>query len=111
MAARAQAKASAKAGPRARATGRRPLVLAAEAIAVAVLGLLLGSGLAVLGEALLPPGPLVSAIVRTWPVGLDPPGRLDLVVLSITAGGTIRLGPLSVVGAIAGLWLLWTRRR
>lgn len=95
------------------AKARRPPVWlpALQWAVVLVLGALLGSGLAVLGEQVLPQGPLISPLVRTWEVGVDPPARGDLLVLSLSVGATLRVGALTVAGALgAGLLLARVRR-
>ncbi len=49
--------------------------------------------------------PGVSFLARTVEIGLEPPLRLDLSLLSLTFGTTLRLNLATLVGVIIALWV------
>jgi hypothetical protein len=82
----------------------------AQWVLVMLLGGLLGSTLAALGRSLLGEGPLVSALTRSWTVGLNPPMTLDLKVIQLTFGLSFDVGLLTLVGVLLSLWIYWKVR-
>jgi hypothetical protein len=87
------------------ASARRGILAPLEWAAVIVLGLLLGSALGALAGETLAHGPVLQALLRTWPLGVSPPFTLDLTVLSITLGFTLRVGLCTVLGLLAAVAL------
>ena len=74
-------------------------------LAAALLGLLLGS---ILSEVLAMAVPALAPFLRKgFTVGLTPPATLDLKVLTLTAGLTVKLTVLSFVGLAACVWAYW----
>ena len=84
---------------------RKGVLVLLEWAAVILLGGLLGSALAALGQALLGDGPVMGALTKTWTIGVTPPFTLDLKVLSLTLGLTLDVGLLTLVGTIVAVWL------
>lgn len=90
---------------------RHPAWQVLEVTAALVLGALLGSGLAAVGRAVGEPGPILAPVLRTWPIGLEPPGTVDLGIVRATLGFQVEVGVLTLLGAAAAVWLLLKTRR
>lgn len=71
---------------------------AAILFVVMLFGALIGSVLGELWAYLAPGGSMSKIFTRSISFGLDPPGTLDLKVLSFTLGFSFRLNILSLLG-------------
>ncbi|MEM7247241.1 MAG: DUF4321 domain-containing protein [Acidobacteriota bacterium] len=92
------------------AARRSSLLVIVETVLVLVVGGLIGSALAGLGQTLLGDGPALRFLTRTWRVGLEPPAKVDLEILRFTFGATLDVGVLTAVGVFLALWLYWKLR-
>lgn len=70
-------------------------------LVVVLFGGLLGS---VIAEAVVG-FPLLGFLAREVRAGVDPPVTLDLRIISLTAGGIIRLNLAMVIGVVVALWI------
>lgn len=68
---------------------------------VILVGALLGS---VIAEAVAA-YPMLSLLSRDIRAGIDPPLTLDLRVLTVTVGATIRLNLAIVLGIVIAIWI------
>ncbi|MEK6645120.1 MAG: DUF4321 domain-containing protein [Candidatus Firestonebacteria bacterium] len=71
-------------------------------VIILVIGALFGT---VLGEAIgaiTPQGPIRDFFIKSIGPGLNPAPTLDLIVLTITLGFTIKLNVCSVIGILVG---------
>ena len=62
----------------------------------------------VLGEvlkSLSPEGPLRDFFLKAYTLGLDPPFKLDLGLISLTLGFTFKLNLLSFLGILLGIFI------
>ncbi|MDR7523323.1 MAG: DUF4321 domain-containing protein [Armatimonadota bacterium] len=70
-------------------------------LVVVLAGGLLGS---VIAEAVVG-YPVLGFLAREVRAGLDPPVTLDLRIVSVTAGGIIRLNLAMILGIIIAVWI------
>lgn len=71
-----------------------------------ILGALLGSALSEIIAFLLPQGVVKDFFVKSVPVGIQPPGTINIVVLTLTLGFTIKFNILSLLGVLLIVYLL-----
>ncbi len=84
--------------------GERVVVL----LAIVVLGGLIGSVLGEVIASLLPGGWLERILAKGVSPGLHPPFTLDLKVLALTVGFTVKITLATVLGMVLAL-VIWTR--
>lgn len=70
-------------------------------VVVVVAGALLGSVIAEATSAY----PVLDLLSRDIRAGLDPPLTLDLRILTLTGGFTVRLNLATVVGILLAIWI------
>ena len=84
--------------------GERVVVL----VAIVILGGLIGSVLGEVIASLLPGGWLERLLAKGVSPGLHPPSTLDLKVLALTVGFTVRITLATVLGMVLSL-VIWKR--
>ncbi|MFQ5847167.1 MAG: DUF4321 domain-containing protein [Candidatus Methylomirabilales bacterium] len=72
---------------------------------ILILGALIGAALGELTAYLLPGGILERIFSRGITPGLQPPATLDLKILSLTFGFTVRINLASLFGLLLGAYL------
>ncbi len=70
-------------------------------ILVVFVGALLGS---VIAEAVAP-YPVLSVLSRDVRAGIDPPLTVDVRVLTVTVGATLRLNLAILIGVVIAIWI------
>jgi hypothetical protein len=73
--------------------------------AILVLGALIGSVIGEVVGALAPGGSLEAIFAKGIEPGISPPAVLDLKVLTVTLGATMRINLASVAGIVLALWV------
>lgn len=73
---------------------------------VLLVGALLGSALGQLVGALLPGGVVRDFFIRAVTPGLTPPVTVDLLVLSLTFGFSLKLNIVALLGVVLTAYLL-----
>jgi hypothetical protein len=74
-------------------------------VVIIILGALIGAALGELLAYLFPGGILERVFARAITPGLDPPATLNLKILSLTIGFTVRINVASLLGLLLGAYL------
>ncbi len=74
-------------------------------VVILILGALIGTALGELTAYLFPGGILERVFARGITPGLQPPATLDLKILSLTFGFTVRINLSSLFGLLLGAYL------
>lgn len=69
-------------------------------------GALLGSAMGQLLGVLLPPGVVKDFFIRAATPGLEPPVTVDLLVMTLTLGFTLKLNIAALLGVVLMAYLL-----
>ncbi len=70
-----------------------------------IIGGLFGGVLGEILKSFSPEGPLRDLFLKGYTLGLDPPFKLNLVLISLTLGFTFKLNLLSLLGIILGVFI------
>jgi hypothetical protein len=76
------------------------------ALAVLILGAVIGTLLGQIVGLLLPAGPVHDLFFKGVSVGLRDPLNLDLAVLQVTFGILLTVNPLTLLGLLCGIFLV-----
>ncbi len=83
----------------------RQLNGAAVLLIILILGALIGSVIGEIIGALAPGGTVEAVFAKGVSPGIAPPAVLDLKVLTVTLGVTMRVNLASVLGVALALWI------
>lgn len=70
-----------------------------------ILGGLFGGILGEVLKAIAPGGPITNIFLKGYPIGIIPPFTIDLSLITLTIGFTIKLTLFSILGIFLGLYI------